>query len=81
MVEVECPACEGEVDVPNITGHYTCPLCDAEFEFESPQSTDGKDELATINPIVYIVGLMVIAIVLNILASVLGLDKPGAGGP
>ena len=33
-VEVECPSCEGEVEVPNLDGHYACPMCNAVFEYE-----------------------------------------------
>ena len=33
-VEVECPSCEGEVEVPNLDGHYACPICSVVFEYE-----------------------------------------------
>lgn len=79
MAEVECPTCEGDVEVPNVSGHYTCPLCDAEFEFESQGFSNDEGEVGKINPILYFVGVMAIAMILNFLASVLGLDQPGFG--
>ena len=80
MVEVECPTCGGDVEVPNVSGNYTCPLCAAVFEFNSQGSSDVGGEVGTINPVLYIIIIMAIATVLNFLARVLGLDGPG-GGP
>ena len=45
-VEVECPSCEGEVEVPNLDGHYACPLCNGVFEYEvdDDASYDGDED-------------------------------------
>ena len=34
---VECPACEGSVNVPDHDGHYRCPLCKGVFDFDGSQ--------------------------------------------
>ena len=26
--------CKGEVEIPELDGHYTCPLCNVVFEYE-----------------------------------------------
>ena len=80
MAEVECPTCGEDVEVPDVSGHYTCPHCEVDFEFTSEDSTRVDGEFGTINPIVYVVVLLLISIILNFIASVLGLDGPG-GGP
>ena len=80
MAEVECPTCGEDVEVPDVSGHYTCPHCEVDFEFTSEDSTRVDGEFGTINPIVYMIGVVLIVTILNFIASVLGLDGPG-GGP
>ena len=64
MAEVECPTCGEDVEVPDVSGHYTCPHCEVDFEFISEDSTRVDGEFGTINPIVYVVVLMLIEAIL-----------------
>ena len=37
MVTIDCPHCEAEIEVPNVSGQYTCSLCNMDFEFDSEE--------------------------------------------
>ena len=46
-VGVECPSCKGEVGIPDLDGHYACPLCNVVFEYEVDDDrslADDEDE-------------------------------------
>ena len=38
MVEVKCPLCESNIEVPDVEGHYECPDCKGIFEYEGVES-------------------------------------------
>lgn len=38
MIEVKCPLCEADVEVPDVDGHYECPECKDVFEYEGLKS-------------------------------------------
>ena len=38
MATIDCPHCEAEIEVPDVSGIYTCPLCDADFDFDLEES-------------------------------------------
>ena len=52
MVEVECPLCESDIEVPDVEGHYECPECEGTFEYEGVESDSPIVSLREIWPVV-----------------------------
>ena len=43
-VEVECPSCKKEVEIPDLDGHYACPLCNVVFEYDVDDDHPSADD-------------------------------------
>ena len=52
MVEIKCPLCESNVEVPDVEGHYECPECEGIFEYEGVESGSAIVSLSEIWPLV-----------------------------
>ena len=38
MIEIACPSCGSDIEIPDVEGNYECPECKGDFEYEGVDS-------------------------------------------